>query len=59
MSASPEENEHEVLERILAQIEIEMLKGDTARVQQLQAQVDALLEPRWPLESGTRWIVRS
>jgi len=59
MTASPKKNEHETLERILTELEGEMLKVDSDRVRALQAQVDALLEPRWPLESGTHWIVRA
>jgi hypothetical protein len=58
MTAALKKNEHEALERILAEVEIEMLKGDAERVQCLLAQVEKLLEPRWPLESGT-WRVSS
>ena len=52
-------SEHDVLERILEEVELGMLKGDADRVRTLLAQVDELLEPRWPLESGIHRVVRS
>ena len=47
------------LQRILDEVELGMLQGDAERVEKLLAQVEELLEPTWPTESGTWLAARS